>query len=187
MRLVGPFSALATLLLAACSPSNGLTIHNSSSVPVEVRGLPQGTHQVEAGTTHRFEGISSALQLDAQGAGLSEQVGVPKLDPDSEAVWVVGSQACFILGDYTSYYTNPLDVPASIEVVQMIGEGTSFWSSSGPVAAGPGQRLPKTMKDAAVLALVQVPCTVTSSADVGRGWLEMTLDDVQPSQGAKSQ
>jgi len=187
MRLVGPFSALAILFLTACSPTNALTIYNSSSVAVEVEGLPDGPRQLEAGTTHRFAAISSSLQLEARGAGLSEKVDVPPLEPQSEAIWVIGGRACFILGDYTSYYTNPLDVPASITVIQMIGEGTSFWSSARPVAAGPGQRLPKTMKGEDVLALVRVPCTVTSSADVGRGWLEMTLDDVQPSQGAKSQ
>jgi len=187
MRLVGPFSALAILFLTACSPTNALTIYNSSSVAVEVEGLPDGPRQLEAGTTHRFTAISSSLQLEARGAGLSEKVDVPPLEPQSEAIWVIGGRACFILGDYTSYYTNPLDVPASITVIQMIGEGTSFWSSARPVAAGPGQRLPKTMKGEDVLALVRVPCTVTSSADVGRGWLEMTLDDVQPSQGAKSQ
>jgi len=164
-----------------------LTIQNNSSVSVEVIGLSGGPQTLEAGERHREPGESRALSLQAKGEGLSESGEIPPTPPGGESLWIIGDDACHVLGDYSAYYENPVDEPASIRVVQILGRDTQVWTSTGAVSAGPGQRLPRTMRQDSVQALVRVPCDVTHSAEVARGWLEMTLEDVHPSRTPKSQ
>jgi hypothetical protein len=174
-------------LLMACGNPGGLTLHNSLPDALQISGLPSGNLELLTDQRHHIGGVDSSLSLQAIGPSGSHAATIPAPPPGGEALWAIGGGACFVLGDYSSYYEAPLDVPAAIVVMEFVGKEGEPWISSGAIATPPGQRLPAKMRGGRALAIVQVPCEVTASKDVARGWLEMTLDDLQPSRGAQSQ
>lgn len=174
-------------LLLSCGNPAELTIHNGLDVAVQITGLAAGQFTIEAGQSYSFDKHSSSLTLLAKGETGSHKADLATPPPGGQALWMIGGGACFALADYSSYYRAPLGSPPRIEVVQLLGEDTTTWLSPGTVASAPGQRLPEAMRGDEVLALVRVPCEVSQSEAVAQSWLEMTLDDLQPSRAAKSQ
>jgi hypothetical protein len=189
LRYNSPVTRLLLLfpLLLACGNPAELTIHNGLAVEVQITGLNTGPLKLDAGQSYSFDEHSSSLTLLAKSEVGSHKADLAAPPPGGQALWVIGGGACFALADYSSYYRAPLDSQPAVRVVQLLGEDTATWLSSGTVASAPGQRLPEAMRDDEVLALVRVPCEVAQSEAVARGWLEMTLDDLQPSRAAKSQ
>ncbi len=170
------------LLLSACSPSTGVTIHNGTAGSVEVRGLPDGPVVIDAGRIHRAGGITRALSLVARSTTgpdtVAAQLDLPP--PGGEALWAIGGAACFVEGDFTEYYSQAVDVPVKAKVVARIPEGTETWVSADAISAGPGERLPSTIRGGAARALVQVPCKAAKSDAIARSWLEMVLPEIEP-------
>lgn len=166
--------------LLGCSNPVGLTIHNSLQQGIEVSGLPGGAVTIDAGQQHRVTDFTSALELQAKSEGFSEQATVAVPPPRGEALWSVGGKSCFVLGDFTSYYELPANAPASASVVTILSQTSSVYVSDAPIDAPPGHQLPRSMRGSHVRALVEVPCKITASEEVARGWLEMTLDELQP-------
>jgi len=174
------FIGAVLLGLIGCSASGGLTIVNSSNESILVTGLADGPVSILPSETHRVETSVQKLKLTAAVGEERKEFNLPEAPPQSEALWNIAGQACFIHADYTSYYKDPLNQPAAIRVIELLGSETTIWSSKGPIAAAPGFRLPKRLRGNSVEALVRVPCDVIASPDVARGWLEMTLDELQP-------
>jgi len=187
-----PFTSLLLLpLLIACGGSSGLaiqsglTIQNGLSVSVEITGLPGGSQSVEAGQSHYLRDRSTPLTLAATSELGPHEVAFPLPLKGSQSLWVIGGGSCFILADYSEYYESALDTAPAIEVLELLDENTQTWTSPGVVGTPPGHRLPLSMRGGK--ALVLVPCQVISSQEIARGWLEMTLEQVEPSRAAKSQ
>ncbi len=170
------------LLLAACSPSTGVTIHNGTSGSVEVGGLPAGPVVVDPGRIHRAGNITKALTLVAKSTTGPEthttQLTLPP--PGGEALWAIGGKACFVEGDFSEYYEAPAGAPVKANVVARVPEGTETWVSTDSIAAGPGERLPTGTRGGGVRALVQVPCKAAASDPIARSWLEMVLPEIEP-------
>ncbi|MBN53140.1 MAG: hypothetical protein CL558_06140 [Alphaproteobacteria bacterium] len=169
-------------LALGCANPTALTIHNGSGDRVQIEGLPSGTTTIEAGQLARIEGIRKALQLQATAANGTdlETAEIPLAKPGGESVWAIGAKACMVEANYDQYYANDASVPASVEVRGILRAGQNIWTSQGAIAAGPGQRLPASRQGQSVQAIVQVPCDATVSEAIARGWLEMTLDELQP-------
>jgi hypothetical protein len=181
-----PLTSLLLLpLLIACGGSsglltqNGLTIQNGLSVPVEITGLPGGSQSIDAGQRHYLSGRSTPLTLAATSELGPYEAAFPLPEKGSQSLWVIGGGSCFVLADYSEYYESALDTPPAIEVLELLEKDTQTWTSPGVVGTPPGHRLPLSMQGGK--ALVLVPCKVLSSEGVARGWLEMTLEQVQPS------
>jgi len=173
---------LQFVLVAGCADPTALTIHNGSKQAVRIEGLPTGDKAVEPGQLARIDGIRSPLSLQAvAGDGTDvEAVEIPLARPGSESVWAISGKACMVEANYDRYYSNDASVPASVEVLGMLRLGEHIWTSQGAIAAGPGQRLPASRKGRSIRAIVQVPCEATVSEPIARGWLEMTLQELQP-------
>jgi len=177
------FLAAALLLVAAgCGQPTALSIHNGYSQEIRIQGLPSGPAHVEAGQLARFEGLDRKLELvatDAAGKELERaRLELPR--PGGESLWNAGGGACFLFGDFSRYYSAMGSAPASAEVLATITRADRTWTSRIPVAAGPGQRLPRNRREARVTALVKVPCDATVSEPIARGWMEMILPQLQP-------
>ena len=170
------------LLLAACAPSTGVTVHNGTANSVEVNGLPDGPVVIDAGGLHRAGGITKPLALVAKSTTgpetLTAQLELPP--PGGEALWAIGGKACFVEGDFTEYYEAAAGAPVKANVIALLPEGTETWVSEDSIAAGPGERLPSGTRGGGVRALVQVPCKATSSHPIARSWLEMILPEIEP-------
>ena len=173
---------LALVFATGCAQSSALTVHNGYGLTITIEGLPSGTVRVDAGQTSRFEGIERGLSLTAAGpdGAQLESVTIDLPVPGGESLWNAGGDACFVFGDFIAYYTAVSDVAASARVLGIIKSDDRIWISPAPVAAGPGQRLPKNRKGATVAALVQVPCEATVSETIAQGWLEMRMPQLQP-------
>jgi hypothetical protein len=186
-----PLTSLLLLLLLplllACGGSSGLTIQNGLSVPVEITGLPNGPQSIDSGQSHYLSAQTSPLALRAASELGRHEAAFPLPSEDGQSLWVIGGGSCFILADYSEYYESALDTPPAIRVLELLNKDTQTWTSPGVVGTPPGHRLPPSMEGGQAVALVLVPCEVLSSAEVARGWLEMTLEQVQPSRVAKSQ
>jgi len=168
-------------LLVGCGTGAVLTIHNGTATELTVTAGPGRDAAVPAGALHHFEGIESALELVATDAtGGRHTVSLPLPPPGGAAIWDVGGAGCFAEGDFSSYYTVPVGVPAGVEVLGMLEAGEELYVSSGKVSASPGRRLPKGLGGGSVRALVQVPCDAVSSEPIARGWLEMKLPEIEP-------
>ena len=76
--------------------------------------------------------------------------------------------------------TARIGLAAKGHLVGLLEEGETTYTSSGPVAAAPGQRLPGSQSGNPVHAIVRMPCQATRSEPIARGWLEMTLPDIEP-------
>ena len=177
-----PLAGTALLLLTGCGQPTALSIHNGYDQELMIQGLPSGPAKLDAGQIARFEGLDRALELvgkDASGKEL-ERAAFKLAGPGGESLWNAGGGACFVFGDFSLYYTSISEVPASVEVLAMITGKDRTWTSPIPVAAGPGQRLPKNRKGGRIAALVEVPCEATISESIARGWLEMILPELQP-------
>ena len=177
-----PLAGAALLLLTGCGQPTALSIHNGYDQELMIQGLPSGTAKLDAGQIARFEGLDRALKLvgkDASGKEL-ERAEFKLAGPGGESLWNAGGGACFVFGDFSLYYTSMTEVPASVEVLAIITATDRTWTSRIPVAAGPGQRLPKNRKVGKVAALVKVPCDATVSETIAQGWLEMTMPQLQP-------
>lgn len=177
-------SVLALFLTVAtgCGQPAALTVHNGYESTISIEGLPSGAAKVHAGQLARFEGVDQDLRLvalDPSGNEL-ESVTIELPAPGGESLWNAGGGACFVFGDFSLYYTAMNNIPASARVISIVKNTDRSWSSRTPVAAGPGQRLPKNRKGATVSALVQVPCEATVSESIAQGWLEMRLPLLQP-------
>lgn len=178
----GLFSGAALLLGGlACNASTALTVHNGTAETVRIDGLDGGAKQIPPSETLRFEGITSDLRLRAlrPDGSTVEQSELPLAPPGGESVWSVGGTGCFAEGDYSSYYEQA-ELPAAIEIVGLCTEGQRVYRSKGPIAAGPGQRLPARAGRGAVHALVRIPCEAAQREAVARSWLEMQLPSMEP-------
>jgi len=175
-------ASLAVLL--GCGNPAGLTVHNSMDSSIRVDGLGGAPVEIAAGQFHRMTPLEGSLQLTARGESFEESVSIPMPPEAGEALWSIGGKSCFVEGDYTSYYSEPANSPAAISVVGTLGTGENLYVSKGTVDAAPGQKLPPRMRHERVRALVRVPCDMIGSQEVARGWLEMTLEEIQP-KGAK--
>lgn len=182
-----PTSLLLLSFVLACGGSSGLTVQNGLSVPVEITGLPGGPQSIDAGQSHYLSDRSTPLALAAASQLGSYEADFPLPSKGGQSLWVIGGGSCFVLANYTEYYESPLDNPPAIEVVELLGKDTQTWTSPGVVGTPPGQRLPLSRIGSEALALVRVPCGVLSSNEVARGWLEMTLEQVEPSRAPQSQ
>ncbi len=172
----------AGLSLAGCGQGAALTVHNGTEGAITVEGLPSGSQTVQPSEDHRESKLKAALTLVARDAkGQTLETMELSLPPEGgEALWTFGSGACYLEGDFSAYY-GPLDgAPPAIRVVATIGESARRWQSKGPIAAGPGERLPTSRRGGPVHALVRVPCQAIESEDIARGWLEMMLPSLQP-------
>ncbi|MEE2829771.1 MAG: hypothetical protein VX498_11340 [Myxococcota bacterium] len=172
-------------LLLSCSKPAGLTIHNGLEHSVQISGLPGGPLDLAAGAQHRVRPVKKAFTLQATGNSFREEVSLALPPPQGEALWSVGGKACFVEADYSSYYSLPASMPAAISVLEVLSTGQSTHVSEGRIDAAPGERLPKSMHGGQVRAFIQIPCQVAASPEVARGWLEMTLDEIQPETASK--
>ena len=175
-------ASFVLLVLPGCGQPTALTIHNGYEHELTIEGLPSGPAKVDAGQIARFEGLDRGLKLLARDAS-GKEVERAELDlprPGGESLWNAGGGACFVFGDFTLYYNSMGEVPASVEVLAILTAKDRTWTSRLPVAAGPGQRLPKDRKGGKVTALVKVPCDATVSRSIAQGWLEMILPELQP-------
>ncbi len=175
-------AATAAAMLAGCGEPIALTIHNGYDHTIQVEGLASGQATIHAGELARFEGIETRLALvarDDKGKEL-ERAEIELPGQGGESLWNAGGGACFVLGDFSAYYSSMTAVPAAAQVLAIIKGSDRTWTSQGPIAAGPGQRLPKNLKATRVAALVEVPCNAAVSEPIARGWLEMTLPKLQP-------
>ncbi len=182
MRSCIPGLALFLSVATGCGQPAALTVHNGYNSTITIEGLPSGSAKVDAGQLARFEGVDRDLSLlarDASGKEV-ERVKIELPAPGGESLWNAGGGACFVFGDFSLYYTAMTDIPASARVLSIVKATDRSWSSRAPVAAGPGQRLPRNRKGATVTALVQVPCEATVSESIAQGWLEMRLPLLQP-------
>jgi hypothetical protein len=177
-------SLLLILLLAGCGGGSGLTIHNGTPSTLRIEGLPSGGELlVDPGTLARVDGFARSAALVAiptTGEQETHTAEVAAPPPGGEAIWSIGGAACFVEGDFTSYYEAPPEVPARAEFVSMVSLGQTTWVSEGQIAAAPGQRLPGKQRGGAVRAVVQVPCDATVSPEIARAWIEMILPDIEP-------
>ncbi len=180
-------SLLLFPLLIACGGSSGLTIQNGLSVPVEITGLPGGSQSIDAGQSHYLSDQSAPLTLAATSELGPHETVFPLPPRGGQSLWVIGGGSCFILADYSEYYESALDTPPAIKALELLDKDTQTWTSPGVVATPPGHRLPLSMQGEKALAIVRVPCAVLSSKKVAQGWLEMTLEQVQPSRATKNQ
>ncbi len=182
MRSSFTIVVLAVVAASGCGQPTTLSVHNGYDNSIVIEGLPSGKATVDAGQLVRFEGIDKDLSLVAQDSSGKEleraKIELPL--PGGESLWNPGGGACFVFGDFSLYYTAMSDLPASVRVLDILKSEDRSWSSQAPVAAGPGQRLPKNRKGATVAALVQVPCEATVSEAIAQGWLEMRLPQLQP-------
>lgn len=171
----------AAVLLAACSPSVTLNVHNGTDAPVRIEGLSDPL-TVAPGETARVDGLRSIPELTAfDGDQTLETATIPSPPANGEAVWVVGGGACFAEADYGSYYS-AADLPAGVVVVGSMKADERVYVSQGRIHAGPGQMLPKRARGA-VHALIQVPCQANMRGDaLLRSWLEIELLKIQPSE-----
>ncbi len=173
---------LLLILLAGCAPSTGVTIHNGTNESLEISGLPNGKVVVDGGKLTRAGDIRKPLALVAKSTTgpqtYTVQLELPP--PGGEAVWAIGGQGCFAEGDFTEYYEAPPEVPAQARILSIVKPGTETWLSTGPISAGPGERLPDGTRGGTVRALVHVPCDVTRFPELARSWLEMTLPEIEP-------
>lgn len=182
MRISLP--AVAVVLaasLGACSSTTALTIHNGTQGPVRIEGLPGGPVNIAAAEDRRVEGVTAHLKLKALRLDSTpiEEATIALPPPGGESVWSVGGTACFAEGDYSGYY-GPADLPAAIRLVGLHKPGERVYQSKGPLAAGPGQRLPARAGAGAVHALVRIPCEAAANDAVARSWLEMVLPQMEP-------
>jgi len=170
------------LFAVGCGQPAALTVHNGYASTIHIEGLPSGPEKVDAGQLARFEGIDQALSLSARDPSGNEleSVTIDRPVTGGESLWNAGGGACFVFGDFSLYYTSMGDVPASARVLSIVKKSDRTWASKAPVAAGPGQRLPKNRKGSTMAALVQVPCQATVSEAIAQGWLEMRLPQLQP-------
>lgn len=181
MRTIAP---LLLLVVFGCGGGSGLTIHNGTGSTLRIEGLPSDDGLlVDPGTLARVTGFAAAASLVAiptTGQGETHTIKMDAPPPGGEAIWAVGGGACFVEGDFTTYYEAPPGVPAWAEVAGMMTADQTTYVSSGKVAAGPGQRLPAKQRGGAVKALVQVPCDATVSPQIARAWIEMILPEIEP-------
>ena len=182
VRILVPL--LLLLLLGCGGDGSGLTIHNGTGSTLRVEGLPSGGELlVDPGTLARVEGFANSTSLVAiptTGEAETHTAHVDGPPLGGEAIWSIGGGACFVEGDFTSYYEAPPEVPARAEVVGMMTRDQTTWVSSGKIAASPGQRLPEKQRGGAVRALIQVPCDATVSPEIARAWIEMILPEIEP-------
>ena len=172
------FVVLGTV--ACAQTQSGLTIHNSSEHEVLISGSSEGSFKLAAGATHRMSPLTGAAKLTATDPDATEHsVSVERPPPGGEVVWSLGRSACFVEGDFSQYYL-AADRPAAVRVLGMLKEGQELYTSSAKVDAAPGQRLPSRQQGDAVRGIVRVPCKATASDAIASGWLEMTLDQLQP-------
>jgi hypothetical protein len=182
VHLSVPILALALLFAVGCGQPAALTVHNGYASTIRIEGLPSGPASIDSGQLARFEAIDQSLSLIARDPSGNEVESV-KIDrpvTGGESLWNAGGGACFVFGDFSLYYTAMGDVPASARVLSIVKKSDQSWTSKAPVAAGPGQRLPKNRKGSTMAALVQVPCEATISEAIAQGWLEMRLPHLQP-------
>jgi len=159
-----------------------LTVHNGYEHTIRVEGLPSGQATIQAGKLARFEGVETKLELVARDDNDKEleraEIDLPS--QGGESLWNAGGGACFVLADFSAYYSSMTEVPAGVQVLAIINRSDRTWTSKVSIAAGPGQRLPKNRKAARVAALVEVPCKAAVSEPIAQGWLEMVLPELQP-------
>ena len=164
-------SLVLVLLLGGCTGGGGLTLANGTKSTLKIEGLPSGdTVLIDPGSLHHVRNVSSSLDLKASatvgGESHSARFGV--LAPGSESVWSIGGTTCFAEGNFSEYYSLPVDVPATVQLVGLLKEGETTYTSPGSVSAAPGQRLPSSQSGDPVHAIVRLPCQATRSEPIAR-------------------
>lgn len=175
---------LVTLLLlglTACAATPGeLAIVNSSSVEARVEGLPGGPIVIPPSETHRMLPGDKTLNLTVQLDDQQSRAKVSAPGPGGLALWDLGGAACFVHADYSAFYTEPVNRPASVAVIQILPMGAPPWTSSGPIARGPGERLPSRLPSSGAEAIVRIPCDAAATTELAQSWLEMSLEQIEP-------
>ena len=168
--------------LTACAAAPGeLALVNSSSVEARVEGLPGGTVVVPPSETRRLQPGEQPLNLTLQLGGQQSKATVAPPGPGGLALWDLGGAACFVHADYSAFYTEPSNRPARVAILQILPRGTVPWTSEGPIARGPGQRLPNRLPSSGAESLVRIPCDAAASNELAQSWLEMSLEQIEPS------
>ena len=168
--------------LTSCTEAPGeLALVNSSAVEAKVEGLPGGSVVVPPSETHRLQPGEQPLNLTLQLADQKSEVKIAPPGPGGLALWDLGGSACFVHADYSTFYTEPANRPASVIVLGIVPMGTAPWTSEGPISRGPGQRLPSRLPSTGAEAVVRIPCEAAASTELAQSWLEMTLEQIEPS------